>query len=153
MHTGARSQRSPCRLTSTFAAGRRTSSAINNFDRASATARHRCRRAEPRRNNICRSCSNIFPRARFYFYRRPSGSCLHNGTSRKAHVSAYAAVSQPFTFFSHLRAFASTRDQIIHLNMYCLNEKHRETISVRAWSGNMEMKESPQAITKANLYI
>lgn len=42
--------------------------AINNFDRASATAL--CLR--PRRNNICRSCSNIFPRARFYFHRRSS---------------------------------------------------------------------------------
>lgn len=41
--------------------------AINNFDRM-----HPPLSAVSGRNNICRSCSNIFPRARFYFHRRSS---------------------------------------------------------------------------------
>lgn len=109
-------------VTSTFAAGRRTSGAINNFDRAFATAR--CLR--PRRNNICRSCSNIFPRARFYFHRRSSDPAFIMERAVKH--------TPPPTPFNPLLVLPSThsRPRGIKLSIWiCIVwTKHRETILV-----------------------
>jgi len=109
-------------VTSTFAAGRRTSGAINNFDRASATTR--CLR--PWRNNICRSCSNIFPRARFYFHRRSSDPAFIMERAVKH--------TPPPTSFNPLLVlpFTYSRPRGIKLSIWiCIVwTKHRETILV-----------------------
>lgn len=70
-------------VTSTFAAGRRTSDAINNFDRASASALSLAAAQQylPLLQQHFSACPLLFSSAVVRF-------SLHNGTSRKAHASA-----------------------------------------------------------------
>lgn len=98
--------------------------AINNFDRASATAR--CLRPQqylPLLQQHFSACPLLFSSA-------VVTSCLYNGTSRKAHASVRSLPVQPFAL-PPVHAFASARDQIIHLNMYCLNEALRNYFGLR----------------------
>lgn len=122
MHVGVRSRTFVVPVTSTFAAGRRTSGAINNFDRASATVR--CLR--PRRNNICRSCSNIFPCARFYFHRQSSDPAFI-----MERVVKYTSPPIPFSPLLFLPSTHS-RPRGIKLSIWiCIVwTEHRETILV-----------------------
>lgn len=110
--------------TSTFTAGRRTSE--TQLIISSVHPPPRCLR--PRRNNICRSCSNIFPLASFYFHRRSSRSCLHNGTSRKVHSSALRSA-----LYRSPHRPTHSRPRGIELSIWiCIVwTEHRETISVQ----------------------
>lgn len=120
--------------------------AINNFDRASATAR--CLRL--RRNNICRSCSNIFPRARFYFHRRSSHPAFIMEQAVKRTPPSTLSAFNPLLFLpsTHSRP----HDGSNYPFEYVLFERSVEKLFWSTWSRNGRQRLT-QAIMKTILYI